>query len=156
MHLSLSQMTQDELAEIVLTASRSLIAIAARSLAGEEISLPQYRALVILAAKGEMNLVELAEELSVNPSSATRLCDRLYAKRLILKVHDESDRRSVKLNLSDQGKSLIDAVTLRRRAEVKRIVALVSQNDQEHLILGLAALSNATGEVADADWALQW
>ncbi len=44
----------DELVDTVLAASRALVAVAARSLAaaGDEVTLPQYRALVVRAAKG--------------------------------------------------------------------------------------------------------
>jgi len=40
--------------DTVLAASRALVAVAARSLAaaGDEVTLPQYRALVVLAARG--------------------------------------------------------------------------------------------------------
>ena len=46
------QVTSDELVDTVLAASRALVAVAARSLAaaGDEVTLPQYRALVVLTA----------------------------------------------------------------------------------------------------------
>jgi DNA-binding MarR family transcriptional regulator len=74
-----------ELADAVLTASRVLVAVAARSLAAQEgeISLQQYRALVVLASHGQQRPVDLAHSLGVDPSTATRLCDRLVRKRLI-------------------------------------------------------------------------
>ena len=49
-----AQVAPDELVDTVLAASRALVAVAARSLAaaGDEVTLPQYRALVVLAARG--------------------------------------------------------------------------------------------------------
>ena len=49
-----AQVADDELVDTVLAASRALVAVAARSLAaaGDEVTLPQYRALVVLAAHG--------------------------------------------------------------------------------------------------------
>ena len=75
----------DELVDTVLAASRALVAVAARSLAaaGHEVTLPQYRALVVPAARGPQGTAELAAELAVNPSMATRMCDRLVRKGLI-------------------------------------------------------------------------
>ncbi|MGH3283480.1 MAG: MarR family winged helix-turn-helix transcriptional regulator [Streptosporangiaceae bacterium] len=72
----------DELVDTVLAASRALVAVAARSLAaaGDEVTLPQYRALVVLAARGPQGTAELAAALAVNPSTATRMCDRLVRK----------------------------------------------------------------------------
>jgi len=69
----------DDLVDTVLAASRALVAVAARSLAaaGDEVTLPQYRALVVLAASGPQGTADLAAALAVNPSTATRMCDRL-------------------------------------------------------------------------------
>ena len=49
-----AQVAPDELVDTVLAASRALVAVAARSLAaaGDDVTLPQYRALVVLAARG--------------------------------------------------------------------------------------------------------
>jgi hypothetical protein len=70
--------------DAVLTASRVLVAIAARSLAdaGEEVTLTQYRSLVILASRGPQSLAALAEAVAVTPPTASRLCERLVRKGL--------------------------------------------------------------------------
>src|ERR1700745_1711626 len=80
-----AQVAPDELVDTVLAASRALVAVAARSLAaaGDEVTLPQYRALVVLAARGPQGTAELAAALAVNPSTATRMCDRLGGQGLI-------------------------------------------------------------------------
>jgi hypothetical protein len=66
----------------VLRASRALVAVAARSIAqvDDTVTLPQYRALVALAARGPQNMGALADELGVHASTATRMCDRLATK----------------------------------------------------------------------------
>ena len=53
--------------DAVLTASRSLIAVATRSLgaAAEETTIVQYRALVVLASRGPQRMVDLAGALDV-------------------------------------------------------------------------------------------
>jgi DNA-binding Lrp family transcriptional regulator len=75
----------DLVTDAVLTASRALVGVAARSLAvvDPEVTLPQYRALVVLASRGPRLVGELAEALVIHPSTATRLCDRLVAKKLV-------------------------------------------------------------------------
>ena len=70
----------DELIDAFAIASRALVAIAARSLAGlsgVEITLPQYRALIILSTQGPQPLMDLAGRLNVNASTASRMVDRL-------------------------------------------------------------------------------
>ena len=69
---------------MTLLASRALVGVAARSLAGveEQVTLVQYRALVLLDA-GPQNVGTLAKALGIHPSTATRLCDRLTTKGLV-------------------------------------------------------------------------
>ncbi|MGH9046158.1 MAG: MarR family winged helix-turn-helix transcriptional regulator, partial [Acidimicrobiales bacterium] len=89
----------EDLTESVLTASRVLVAVAALSLADHEaeVSLQQYRALIVLASRGTQRLVDLAEALGIDPSTSTRLCDRLVAKRLLSRRRQADDRREVQL-----------------------------------------------------------
>ncbi|HEY2215680.1 MAG TPA: hypothetical protein VGH31_11530, partial [Acidimicrobiales bacterium] len=56
----------DSMVDAVLSASRVLVAIAARSLAdaGEEVTLTQYRSLVVLASRGPQGVAELAEAVA--------------------------------------------------------------------------------------------
>ena len=96
----------------VLTASRALVGVAARSLGGLEadITLPQYRALVLLHEHRQLNAGSLAEHLGVKPSTMTGLCDRLARKGLIERGTSPSSRREVTLRLSRRGRALISAV----------------------------------------------
>ena len=72
----------DAVVDAVLTASRTLVAVAEQSLgaAAEETTLAQYRALVVLASHGPQRLVDLAGALEVTPPTAGRMCDRLVVK----------------------------------------------------------------------------
>ena len=73
---------QEAVVDAVLSASRVLVAIAARSLAdaGEEVTLTQYRSLVVLASRGPQSMAALAEAVAVTPATASRMCDRLVKK----------------------------------------------------------------------------
>jgi DNA-binding MarR family transcriptional regulator len=153
-----SEVPMAALTEAVLTASRVLVAVAARSLAGaeESVSLPQYRVLVVLASRGPQRVVDLAAALGVNPSTATRVCDNLAAKRLIRRQRSTSNRREVRVALTHAGRLLVDGVTTRRRAEITRIVASVPPESRVQLVDALRALAEAAGEIPDPDWALGW
>ena len=84
--------TRDSVVDAVLTASRVLVAVAARSLAdvAEEVTLTQYRTLVVLASRGPQSLAALADAVAVTPSTATRMCDRLVRKGLVARVMSEA------------------------------------------------------------------
>src|SRR5271156_1177069 len=71
----------DLITDALLTASRLLVAISARSIAqvDETITTAQFRTLVILSNHGPMNLGTLAGQLGVQRSAAGRMVDRLLA-----------------------------------------------------------------------------
>jgi DNA-binding MarR family transcriptional regulator len=83
--------------DAVLTASRSLVAVATRSMgaAAEETTIAQYRALVVLASRGPQRMVDLAGALDVAPSTAGRMCDRLVRNGLIRRHRARGDRPAV-------------------------------------------------------------
>ncbi len=148
----------DGLADAVLTASRVLVAVAARSLAEHEsaVSLPQYRALVVLASRGPQRPVDLAHALGVDPSTATRMCDRLARKRLINRRRDMTDRRVVVMDLSASGRRLVESVTERRRREIDRIIDAVDPTERTNLVRAFAIFGAAAGEIPEADWERSW
>lgn len=140
--------------DAVLRASRVLVSVAARSLAGvsDEVSLPQYRALVVLASRGPLRPGELARILQSHPSTVTRLCDRLVTNRLIDRQPSPDSRREVMVALTPRGRRLVDRVTEKRRAELATILAHVPKRDRPFIVRALDALGDAAGEPADAGW----
>ncbi|HET8990515.1 MAG TPA: MarR family transcriptional regulator [Acidimicrobiales bacterium] len=150
--------TSDEVVDAVLSASRVLVAIAARSLAdvADEVTLPQYRALVVLASRGPQNVAGLAGHLGVTPATATRMCDRLVRKRLITRAHERGDRRSVRVALSARGRDLVDEVSERRRREIRELLGSLSSGARGELVRALGRLRDAAGEVPEQSWSTGW
>jgi DNA-binding MarR family transcriptional regulator len=150
--------SSNRVVDAVVGASRALVAIAARSLgaAGEEVTLPQYRALVVLASRGPQRVSDLAGFLDVTGSTATRMCDRLARKGLIRRQRVSSDRRAVRVSISAAGRELVSSVTQRRRREVQAIVDRMSAQQREQLVETLQMFADAAGEVPEQDWSLGW
>ncbi len=148
----------DGLADAVLTASRVLVAVAARSLADHEsvVSLPQYRALVVLGSRGPQRPVDLALALGVDPSTATRMCDRLVRKRLITRRRDVGDRRVVQVDLTAAGRRLLGRVTEHRRREIDRILEAVDPSERANLVRAFKTFGAAAGEIPEGDWQRSW
>lgn len=148
----------EDLVDAVLAASRALVAVAARSLAhiSEDVTLVQYRVLVELAARGPMRLADLAAVLEVDPSTATRMCDRLVRKGLVSRRRTNTDRRSVRVALTAVGRDIVDEVTDRRRAELGVILARLPREDHGPVLAALRAFAEAAGQVPEQEWSLGW
>lgn len=146
--------------DAVMIASRVLVAIAARSLAdlddAEDVTLAQFRSLVVLASRGPQGMASLAEALGVTPPTASRLCDRLVRKGLIRRRTDRNDRRQVRIALTESGRRLVDVVTNRRRQEIAGLLGAVPEDARRSVVAGLQLLADAAGEVPEQDWNPGW
>lgn len=138
----------DAVTRAVLTASRLLVAVSARSLAEveERVTLPQFRMLVVLATRGETKLVALAELLQVAPSTAMRMVDRLIAAGLADRKANPANRRETLLRLTEEGRRTVEEVTARRRAEIADIVERLRPTERLALVEALNAFNEAGGE----------
>lgn len=138
----------DHLVNGLLTASRVLVAVSARSLqeVDETVTLPQFRTLVVLSTHGEINLNRLAEILDVNSSSAMRMVDRLLAIGLVTRRENPDNRRHTLIGLSPQGSETVRKVFTRRRREIKRLVSRMREEHSDALVEALHAFADASGE----------
>jgi DNA-binding MarR family transcriptional regulator len=154
----MAPVSDDELTEAIILASRAMVGIAVRSLAGaaHEVTLPQYRTLVVLNDGGPSRLADLATTLGVSPSTATRMCDRLVRKGLVARGRDDVDRREVNLSLTDAGRQVVDEVIERRRAEVREMLRSIPDDARNKLVSSLQLLAVAAGEVPEVHWTPGW
>jgi len=138
----------DEVTRAVLTASRLLVAVSARSLAAVEegVTLPQFRMLVVLSTRGATKLVALAELLQVAPSTAMRMVDRLIAAGLADRQTNPGNRRETMLQLTEEGRRTVEDVTARRRTEIAAVVARLRPTERLALVEALNAFNEAGGE----------
>jgi DNA-binding MarR family transcriptional regulator len=148
----------DMVTELLLTASRALVAVAARSLAAvdESVTLPQFRVLVILASRGPRLMVQLAEALGIHQSTATRVCDRLVAKGLVERSRDHPSRREVQIDLTAEGRRIVHDVSAARRADIEQIVARIPPALRSATVEALTAFNDAAGEIPQPLWTLGW
>ncbi|MFI6773109.1 MarR family winged helix-turn-helix transcriptional regulator [Nocardia sp. NPDC050412] len=146
----------DEVTDALLTASRLLMAISARSIAhvDDTITLPQFRTLVILATQGPSNLATLAQQLDVQPSTATRMVERLVSAELLTRQPNPQSRREQIVDLTEHGRRVVAEVTARRRAEIARVVQTMPAAQRQGLVRALTAFTTA-GEECGAAKGLQ-
>lgn len=132
----------------VMTASRLLVAVSARSLATveESITLPQFRMLVVLSNHGPSKLVALADHLGVQPSTAMRMVDRLIATGLVNRRTNPDNRRETVLSLTGEGARVVQDVTARRRTEVTAILRRLQPAQRGALLAALDAFNTAGQE----------
>jgi DNA-binding MarR family transcriptional regulator len=145
--------------EAVQAACRVLVAISARSIAviDDVVDLAQFRALVVIDSRESVSLGELAEATALHLSTASRMCDRLVTKGLLIRVDDPADRRQLVLRLTEKGRRLVQEVVRRRKAALEPLLAGLPKRRRTQLVTSLRDLAVAGGEPADSDlWFMGW
>jgi DNA-binding MarR family transcriptional regulator len=129
-------------------ATRMLAGVALRSVdvLGGAVSLPQFRVLAVLASLGQARSVRVAAALGLEPSTITRLVDRLVTAGHVTRVMDPGNRSAVILELTGTGRRLVSEVAAWREAELRRLLLLLDAADRAALTAAMRRLVEAAGE----------
>lgn len=141
----------DANADAVLEASRALLGVVAVSLAPvlEHVTLPQFRALVLLSALGPTRIGALAQRLGVHQSTFTRTTDRMVEAGIVRRLDNPVNRREVLVAATDVGLAYVREVTERRRQEIMHILARLDPAERAAVRQALEAFARAAGEPSD-------
>jgi len=98
------------------------------------VSPPEARALVWLGKRNSCVMNEFARGLGVPMSTATHWVDRLVDKGFLVRKRSDADRRVVQIELSEMGKRIDKRFYGHRLAASRRVLAALTQKEQEELI----------------------
>jgi DNA-binding MarR family transcriptional regulator len=112
------------------------------------LSVAQCYSLDAIGTQGQLTLNELAESLSITPSTASRTVEELVRKGLTERRQDPADRRAICLTLTLPGQALFEAL---RQHLVQRQLAILQQIDpssRRDVLTALRKLSQAVKDPA--------
>jgi DNA-binding MarR family transcriptional regulator len=108
------------------------------------LSLAKLGALRHLAEANEpLALGQLAEKIACVKSNVTQLVDRLEADQLVRRVPDPSDRRSVRAEITDEGRARYEAGMEAMKSAGQDLVGELGLSDREQLHELLERLASA-------------
>jgi len=137
-----------EAAEVLQAATRVLAGVALRSLEALDhaVSLPQFRLLAVLADLGPVPSGQTARTLGLDPSTVTRLADRMVVAGHVARGTEPQHRGVVTLELTASGRDLVAAADAWRRRELARILARLAPAEREAVTTALGLLVGAAGD----------
>lgn len=137
----------DAATDAVLTASRLLVGVSARSIAAidDSITIPQFRMLVALHALGPTKPSAVAEILHVNAANATRMVRRLISANMVKRRFDPIVRREAVVELTETGEQTVAEVTMQQHRNIADIVERMPEEDRTYLVDALEAFNVAGG-----------
>jgi DNA-binding MarR family transcriptional regulator len=99
------------------------------------LSLAKFGVLAKLGAANEpLPLGALAERLACVRSNITQLVDRLEAEKLVARVDDPRDRRSILAELTAEGRARLAAATRAVEKAERDLCSHLAKNDREELL----------------------
>lgn len=102
-------------------------------LAALGVSVPKWRILASLHPLGRMTIGQLAKECLQKQPTLTRIVDRLEQDGLVRRSHSLSDRREVRVSLTDKGRELTASLVARARHHEAAILDNYSNDEVEVL-----------------------
>jgi len=145
--------SEDLQVEAALGAADVLMRVAARSVMEVEdvVTSPQLRVLVLIARRGPRTLGDVAAELGVHASNATRLSDKLVQAGLVERREDPEDRRYVRLTLTRAGRRLVERVIGHRRQAIADVLAAMPPSERAAATQAFEAFARAASTDPDDD-----
>ncbi|QDZ15468.1 MarR family winged helix-turn-helix transcriptional regulator [Humibacter ginsenosidimutans] len=143
----------DDAVTAVLTASRAMLGVIARSFADtlETVTLPQFRVLVLLSSLGPQRTGVLAERLGANLSTFSRSLDRMVSAGWVRREQNPGSRREVIITLTGDGEHIVADVTERRRRDFRDILAQLTPERRDQVLAAFEVFNSAAGEPSVED-----
>jgi DNA-binding MarR family transcriptional regulator len=96
----------DHLAYVIASVNRQMEEELQESLRPSGVPIEQLRVLEVLARAGSLPMGELALQALVEPTTLTKMIDRMISDGLVFRAPDPSDRRRVLIFLAPTGEAL--------------------------------------------------
>jgi MarR family 2-MHQ and catechol resistance regulon transcriptional repressor len=112
---------------------RALSQIAESSIAEAGLCLSDFAALEALLHKGPLTITEIQAKVLLASGSMTAAVDRLESKGLVMRTTTPSDRRAKVLELTPEGRRVMEAAFRRHAAELEAAMAILNGTEKRQL-----------------------
>ncbi|MCZ8512701.1 MarR family transcriptional regulator [Paenibacillus filicis] len=97
------------------------------------LTMPQANLLKFLDSKAMHKTSDAADFMCISSGALTMLCDKLAEKGLIERNRDEADRRVIYLELSEEGKRVVQEIRMLKGRLIDRLMEGVTEDDLQAL-----------------------
>lgn len=123
----------DDIAHLIRRAHQRASATFMAVLASDNLTPAQYFALTRLREKGEVSQNLLGRMAAMDPATIQGVVKRLGQRGLVGRVPDRSDRRRMRLHLTDEGIALVDGLRAGIDEMADKILAPLNAEEQLNL-----------------------
>jgi DNA-binding MarR family transcriptional regulator len=120
-----------------------MTAIALSIAAAGELTIPQWRALVVIGREDGPRIGDIAAAVGMSLPSTSRMVRRLERNGLVTTMRDETDRRATNVRMTLKGRDIRQKVVQCRRSMMEEALAAHAPRLPRGLVAGLATISAA-------------
>lgn len=111
---------------------------------GVDLTMVQFKSLVLILNYKNISPSKLARILGVTPANITGVVERLVKMGLVRRAESPDDRRVLLLGATEKGSLLLARIMERDADDMSHILELMTAGELSHLAQGLVALVDAT------------
>ena len=112
------------------------------------LSVPQFRALVLVANQPRTSLSALSDHLEVSLPNASRIVSGLVEKRLLGRAGNASDRRQMSLEITAKGRDMLESAWSATQSQVAEELAPLTLDQRRSLLAVLALMKSMFGSLS--------
>ena len=113
------------------------------------LSMPQFSIMMQLHHRGPCGMSEISERFDISNAAASQLVEKLVQSEHIERAEDPSDRRAKVLQLTPNGKDLIEAGFKERYKWMDELVSNLKAEEREKVVEALTILTEAARNMSD-------
>ena len=113
-----------------------------------ELTYAQSQVLFYVGDHPGCHMGDVAKAFGVTLPAVTHIVDRLEQKQFLVRGDHPADRRVYVLDLTRQGKALVDELSAMRTRAMEAVLVRMTADDRRRVIKGLEALVDAATEAA--------
>jgi MarR family 2-MHQ and catechol resistance regulon transcriptional repressor len=128
---------------VLIKAYHSLLAFTEHTLRDSGLGESEFRILEALLHKGAMPVNTIGPKVFLTPGSISVAVDRLLKRGLVTRTNSPTDRRVRLVDLTAEGRRLIEKVFAAHAAQVDELAQVLGAKDRRQIARGLKALGKA-------------
>ncbi len=105
-----------------------------------DVSVPQFRTLTFLNRHEGASLSDVAEHIGLTPPSTSKLVDGLVGRGLVSRKGSPDDRRRIRLELTKQGRTTLQAAWSATQADLAKRVAALAPGEPALVVQAMRTL----------------
>ena len=136
-------MTAPKLWIVLARCHHALASLVERDIAGLGLCLSDFMVLEALLHKGPLTISEIQAKVLLASGSMTAAVDRLESRGLAVRRSVASDRRARRIELTAEGRRLIEKVFRAHAEHLEQAVAVLNETEKQQVYEGLKKLGRS-------------